>query len=83
MSQFRIIGVACDAYSRWNNDGDRFDTYGPNAVGEDCGEEFTLMGGATFTDVVRDAKREGWTVKGKGRSRVYLCAAHRDAKATQ
>lgn len=76
MSQFRVVGVACDAFTRWTDDGDPVHSYGDNAVGAMCGEEFTLMGGATFLEVNREAQREGWEIKGSGRARVYLCPAH-------
>ena len=79
MSQFRIVGVACDAQTRWTDDGDPVHTYGAQSVGADCGEEFTLMGGATFADVVRGAEADGWTVQGAGRGRVYLCPNHSSA----
>lgn len=79
VSQFRIVGVACDAHTRWTDDGVRIDTFGPNAAGAACGEEFTLMGGATYADVERDAKRDGWNVKGAGRAKAYLCPEHRNA----
>lgn len=79
MGQFRIVGIACDAQTKWTADGDPVHTYGPNAAGADCGEEFTLMGGSTFGDVIKAATREGWAVKGRGMNKAFLCATHAEA----
>lgn len=83
MSQFRIVGIACDALIRFTDEGVRVDTYGTNAVGADCGEEFTLLGGATYAEVERDAKRDGWKIVGSGRAKTHLCPTHKAAAVSR
>lgn len=79
MSEFRVVGISCDAQTKWTDEGNPVHTYGPNAVGADCGEEFTLFGGARVGDVRRDAVKEGWVIKGRGLGKAFLCPAHAEA----
>lgn len=66
--RFRTVGASCDA------------EYMPGFNGDSCGDEITLYGGSTFTDVDKEAKQAGWAILG-GRThmdRQYLCPLHKD-----
>jgi hypothetical protein len=68
-----MVGASCDAEA---SDGYQ---------GDPCGDEITLYGSATYTEVDRTAKSEGWTIV-PGRIKaasVYLCPKHKALSHTR